>query len=716
MTVNTLRETSQGNNAAPRDEYFQRAGLAVAKELAAFVEDEALPGTGIGADKFWAGLASISDSLAPRNRELLQRREDLQSIIDQWHRDNCASGVGMPPKALREIGYLVAEPAAFTIGTTGVDKEISSVAGPQLVVPSLNARFVLNAVNARWGSLYDALYGTDALDGTTPTTAAYDEERGERVIAHAKAFLDDTVPLANGSWADWTGDHPHLAEPEHLIGTIGDNLLLRRNGLHIEIVIDPATQIGASDRAGISDIRLESALSTIVDLEDSVAAVDAEDKVAAYRNWLGALRGDLLANFTKGKTKVVRTANPDRTYHDLDGETHALRSRSLLLVRNVGHLMTTPAIHLPDGSEMYEGLLDTVMTSLIGLHDLKGLGRLRNSLTGSIYIVKPKMHGPEECAFANSLFDAVEDMLELPRHTLKIGVMDEERRTSANLAACIHAVKDRIFFINTGFLDRTGDEIHTSMLAGPMQRKADIKTAEWIAAYEDRNVQIGLACGFSDRAQIGKGMWAAPDAMQDMLAQKIGHPMSGASTAWVPSPTAATLHATHYQSCKVSDRQRERTAEPVVAVEKLLTVPLAEDTNWSADQIAAELDNNIQGILGYMVRWIDAGIGCSKVPDIHDVGLMEDRATLRISSQHIANWLQHGIVDRAMVDAALHRMAGIVDAQNAGDPSYRPMLENEKNSIALNAARDLIIHGADQPSGYTEPVLHRARADAKQRI
>ncbi|MWV29364.1 malate synthase G [Aurantiacibacter rhizosphaerae] len=716
MTTTALREPSQGNDAAPRDGYVQRAGLAVAEELARFVETEALPGTGIDANRFWSGLAQLCEEFTPQNRALLQRREGLQQTIDQWHRDHPQSGDGMPPRELREIGYLVPEPAPFTIGTTGVDSEISSVAGPQLVVPALNARFVLNAVNARWGSLYDALYGTDALNGTTPTGSGYDAKRGARVISWAKAFLDKYTPLANGSWADWTGGVPVLSDPDHLVGTIGDNLLLRRNGLHIEIVIDPQSEIGLNDPAGIADIRLESALSTIVDLEDSVAAVDAEDKVAAYRNWLGALRGDLVASFTKGDQKVVRTANPDRTYQTLDGDSMALRSRSLLLVRNVGHLMTTPAVRLPDGTEAYEGLLDAAMTALIGMHDLKGLGRLRNSLTGSIYIVKPKMHGPDECAFTNDVFNAVEDMLGLPRHTLKVGVMDEERRTSANLAACIHAVKDRVFFINTGFLDRTGDEIHTSMLAGPMQRKADIKKAEWIAAYEDRNVQIGLACGFTGRAQIGKGMWAAPDAMQDMLDQKIGHPMSGASTAWVPSPTAATLHAAHYQACNVAERQQQRLAEPIVPVAKLLTVPLAESPDWSAEEIAAELDNNIQSILGYMVRWIDAGIGCSKVPDIHDVGLMEDRATLRISSQHIANWLQHGIIDHAIVDEALHRMAAKVDAQNAGDPSYRPMAGEDRQSIALNAARELIVEGAQQPSGYTEPVLHRARALAKQRI
>ena len=713
MTVASLGEKLRSDAPSPRDGFVHRAGLAVDPVLATFIETEALPGTGIGADRFWSGLASLTKRFTLQNSELLEKRQMFQDQIDSWHRENPEADSGVPPRILREMGYLTAEPEPFTIGTANVDEEIAQISGPQLVVPVLNARFVLNAINARWGSLYDALYGTDALDGTTPETPGYDAERGARVIAGAKAFLDDAVPLASGSWADWTGGTPDMADREQFCGTIGDNLLLRHNGLHIEIVIDPTSDIGETDRAGIADIRLESAMSTIVDLEDSVAAVDAEDKVAGYRNWLGALRGDLVASFTKGDDKVLRTANPDRTCRDVHGDERELHSRSLLLVRNVGHLMTNPAVRLPDGSEIREGILDAAVTALIGVHDLKQLGRLRNSRTGSIYIVKPKMHGPQECAFANSLFDAVEDMLDLDRNTIKIGVMDEERRTSANLAACIHAVKDRVFFINTGFLDRTGDEIHTSMLAGPMLPKAEIKQAEWIAAYEDRNVQIGLACGFAGRAQIGKGMWAAPDRMQAMLAEKIGHPLSGASTAWVPSPTAATLHATHYHRCNVAERQRERMSEPVVAVEKLLTVPLAENTNWSPDEIAAELDNNVQGILGYMVRWIDAGIGCSKVPDIHDIGLMEDRATLRISSQHIANWLHHGIVSRLMVDDALHRMAAKVDAQNAGDPSYRPMAGNERNSIALNAARELIVAGMKQPSGYTEPVLHRARALAK---
>lgn len=714
MNTASLRQQQQSDATTPRAGTVQRAGLAVDPVLADFIEQEALPGTGIEAEQFWSGLADLADRFTPQNRELLETREQLQRHIDDWHRSNPDAGVGVPPRTLREMGYLVPEPEPFSIGTTNVDPEIAAIAGPQLVVPALNARFVLNAVNARWGSLYDALYGTDALDGTLPADAEYDAERGAKVIAWAKAFLDDAVPLADGSWTEWTGGVPALADTERLVGTIGENFILKHNGLHIEIVIDDQHPIGSNDPAGIADVRLESALSTIVDLEDSVAAVDADDKVAGYRNWLGALRGDLVASFTKGDEKVVRTANPDRTYRDMHGDECTLHSRSLLLVRNVGHLMTNPAVHLADGSEIFEGLLDAAVTGLIGLHDLKGLGRLGNSAAGSIYIVKPKMHGPDECALADSLFASVEDMLGLDRNTIKIGVMDEERRTSANLAACIHAVKDRVFFINTGFLDRTGDEIHTSMLAGPMQRKGDIKAAEWIAAYEDRNVQIGLACGFAGRAQIGKGMWAAPDRMQAMLAEKIGHPLSGASTAWVPSPTAATLHAVHYHRCDVAERQRLRADEKVVPVEKLLTVPLAENANWSAEEIASELDNNVQGILGYMVRWIDAGVGCSKVPDINDIGLMEDRATLRISSQHIANWLHHGIVSRLMVDDALHRMAAKVDAQNAGDPSYRPIAGNERLSIALNAARELIVAGTRQPSGYTEPVLHRARALAKQ--
>ena len=713
MTALALTELTRPMETAMKPEaYVLRSYLRVADSLADFVESEVLPGTGIAPESFWQGLAALVAEFAPRNRALLEKRETLQRRIDDWHRAHPQARSGAPESFLREIGYLVDEPAPFTIGTRNVDAEIASMAGPQLVVPVLNARFLLNAINARWGSLYDALYGTDAL-GSTPARGGYDTERGAQVIAWAKAFLDEAVPLAKGSWADWTGGIPALADPEQLLGTRENNILLAHNGLHIEIVIDPDHPIGASDRADIADIRLEAALSTIVDLEDSVAAVDAADKVAAYRNWLGAIRGDLAATFSKGGKTQTRTAEEDRHYTDMRGETRPLRARSLLLVRNVGHLMTTPAVLTPDGSEMPEGLLDAAITTAIAMHDLNGLGPLHNSMTGSIYIVKPKMHGPEECAFTNDLFDAVEDMLGLDRHTIKVGVMDEERRTSANLAACIHAVKDRIFFINTGFLDRTGDEIHTSMLAGPMARKAEIKAADWIAAYEDRNVQIGLACGFAGRAQIGKGMWAAPDRMQQMLNEKIGHPMSGASTAWVPSPTAAVLHATHYHRCTVSERQNARTGEAIAPLSRLLTVPLAGNAEWSEAEIADELRNNVQGILGYMVRWIDQGVGCSKVPDINDVGLMEDRATLRISAQHIANWLKHGIVDRLAIDEALHEMAAKVDAQNAGDPAYVPMLKNPRENIAMAAARELIVAGAQQPSGYTEPVLHRARARAK---
>lgn len=710
MTTQALTEIERPMDVAG---YEQRANLHVAPELASFVEKEVLPGTGIGATDFWQGLARLAEDFVPRNRALLEKRSQLQAAIDDWHRSHPDTAGGAPEAFLREIGYLVAEPTPFTIGTQNVDAEIAQIAGPQLVVPVLNARFLLNAINARWGSLYDAFYGTDALDGEVPPSGSYDPSRGAQVVAQAKAFLNSAVPLAEGSWADWTGAPPALANPEQLLGASGGNLILTNNGLHIEVVIDAKHPIGRSDPAHIADIRLEAALSTIVDLEDSVAAVDAADKVAAYRNWLGAMRGDLEASFAKGGKHMTRRANPDRTFTDMRGDQRSLRTRSLLLVRNVGHLMTTPAVILPDDSELPEGLLDAAITVAIGLHDLKSLGPLENSRTGSIYVVKPKMHGPDECACTNDLFDAVEDMLGLPRNTVKVGVMDEERRTSANLAACIHAVKDRVFFINTGFLDRTGDEIHTSMLAGPMLPKAQIKQADWITAYEDRNVQIGLACGFAGRAQIGKGMWAAPDRMHQMLTEKVGHPASGASTAWVPSPTAAVLHATHYHACDVAKRQRERANELIAPLEKLLSVPLAQAPKWSDDEIHEELRNNVQGILGYMVRWIDQGVGCSKVPDIHDVGLMEDRATLRISSQHIANWLQHGVIDRLDIDEALHKMAAIVDAQNAGDPAYRPMAQHPRESIALAAARELIITGTHQPSGYTEPVLHRARARAK---
>ncbi|MEO0440065.1 MAG: malate synthase G [Pseudomonadota bacterium] len=699
-------------------EYISQNGIQIAGELHDFINSKVIPGTGVEQDSFWSGFADLLARFAPKNALLLEKREQLQQQIDQWHVDRKGKAVDQSEyqQFLTDIGYLVEEPAPFDISTDNVDPEIAQMAGPQLVVPSLNDRFVLNAANARWGSLYDAFYGTDVLDAEPAQPGGYDPVRGAAVIAAAKALLDEILPLAGSSWADLTNVKENgipLKDPSQCVGWNDKGCLFRHNGLHIDVIFDPEHPVGKDDPANIADVHMEAALTTIIDMEDSVAAVDAEDKVLAYTNWLGLMRGDLDASFEKGGKTISRKANPDRTYTDQDGNEFTLPGRSLMFVRNVGHLMTNPAVLLADGSEAPEGLLDGVFTSLISTHDLKGLGELGNSKTGSIYIVKPKMHGPEECAFTNDLFDAVEDLLGLDRNTIKVGVMDEERRTSANLTACIHAVKDRIVFINTGFLDRTGDEIHTSMQGGAMLTKGDIKNSEWIAAYEQRNVGIGLACGMSGKAQIGKGMWAAPDMMADMMEQKIGHPMTGANTAWVPSPTAATLHAIHYHRVNVFDRQKEVVADGGASLDKLLTIPFADGHNWSAEEIERELDNNAQGILGYVVRWIDQGVGCSKVPDINDVGLMEDRATLRISSQHMANWMLHGVCSAEQVDKALLRMAAKVDAQNAGDPLYHPMADNPDASLAFQAARDLVFKGVEQPSGYTEPLLHAYRRKLK---
>ena len=693
-------------------QYVTRAGIEADPKLADFIETEVLGPLSRDVDGFWQGFAALLEEFAPRNAALLAKREDLQAQIDAWHGEHAGKphDGGAYRAFLQEIGYLVPEPGDFTIGTRNVDSEIATMAGPQLVVPILNARFLLNAANARWGSLYDALYGTDVLDAPPAKPGGYDEERGAAVIAEGRRLLDEIVPLASGGWADLVDlDAIELADPAQHIGRTERGPLFRHNGLHIELVVDPDSQVGRTDRLGIADIIFEAALTTIADCEDSVAAVDAEDKLVAYRNWLGIMRGDLSEIFEKGGRTVTRELASDVVWTDDKGAQHSLPGRSLMFVRNVGHLMTNPAMRW-DGKEIPEGIMDAVVTSAIGAQDVAKLGRHGNSRCGSIYIVKPKMHGPEECAFTNDLFDAVEDLLGLERHTIKVGVMDEERRTSANLAACIHAVKDRIVFINTGFLDRTGDEIHTSMRAGPMMRKGAMKNSAWLKSYEARNVGIGLACGLSGRAQIGKGMWAAPDLMGQMMIEKIGHLRAGANTAWVPSPTAATLHAIHYHREDVFEIQKGLPA--AAKLDELLTIPLADGTNWSQDEIREELDNNCQGLLGYVVRWIDQGVGCSKVPDINDVGLMEDRATLRISSQHIANWLLHGVISEEQVMDSLRRMAAKVDGQNAGDPFYRPLLENE-DGPAFSAAKDLIFKGVEQPSGYTEPLLHAWRRKAK---